>query len=74
MRYCARPPLALARLTELPHGKLGYRIKKLRNHRNKLRIMTYDDLIERTRASLEKILGTMSMGVIGQNVTVAIFQ
>ena len=32
LRYCARPPLSLARLVELPAGKLGYRIKKLRNH------------------------------------------
>jgi hypothetical protein len=40
LRYCARPPLSLARLIELPHGKLGYRIKKLANHRSKLRIMT----------------------------------
>ncbi len=40
LRYCARPPLSLSRLVELPHGKLGYRIKKLRNRRNKLRVMT----------------------------------
>ncbi len=50
LRYCARPPLSLARLTELPHGKLGYRIKKLRNHRNKLRIMTPLELLARLAA------------------------
>jgi hypothetical protein len=50
LRYCARPPLSLARLTELPHGKLGYRIKKLRNHRNKLRVMTPLELLARLAA------------------------
>ncbi len=50
LRYCARPSLSLARLTELPHGKLGYRIKKLRNHRNKLRIMTPLELLARLAA------------------------
>jgi hypothetical protein len=50
LRYCARPPLSLARLIELPHGKLGYRIKKLRNHRNKLRITTPLELLARLAA------------------------
>lgn len=50
LRYCARPPLSLARLTALPHGKLGYRIKKLRNRRNKLRIMTPLELLARLAA------------------------
>jgi hypothetical protein len=49
LRYCARPPLSLARLIELPHGKLGYRIKKLANHRSKLRIMT-PPLVTRRRS------------------------
>jgi hypothetical protein len=50
LRYCARPPLSLARLIALPHGKLGYRIKKLRNHRNKLRVMTPLELLARLAA------------------------
>jgi hypothetical protein len=50
LRYCARPPLSLARLTEIPHGKLAYRIKKLRNHRNKMRIMTPLELLARLAA------------------------
>jgi hypothetical protein len=50
LRYCARPPLSLARLTQLPHGKIGYRIKKLRNHRSKLRIMTPLELLARLAA------------------------
>ncbi len=40
LRYGARPPMSLARLIELPSGKLGYRIKQLRNGRSKLRVMT----------------------------------
>lgn len=50
LRYCARPPLSLSRLIELPHGKLGYRIKKLRNHRSKLRVMTPLELLARLAA------------------------
>jgi hypothetical protein len=50
LRYCARPPLSLSRLIELPHNKLGYRIKKLRNHRSKLRIMTPLELLARLAA------------------------
>ena len=50
LRYCARPPLSLARLIELPNGKLGYRIKKLRNHRNKVRVMTPLELLARLAA------------------------
>jgi hypothetical protein len=50
LRYCARPPLSLARLIELPHGEFGYRIKKLRNHRNKLRVMTALELLARLAA------------------------
>jgi hypothetical protein len=50
LRYCARPPLSLVRLIALPHGNLGYRIKKLRNHRNKLRIMTPLELLARLAA------------------------
>jgi hypothetical protein len=50
LRYCARPPMSLARLTELPHGKIAYRIKKLRNRRNKVRIMTPLELLARLAA------------------------
>jgi hypothetical protein len=50
LRYCARPPLSLARLIELPRGKIGYRIKQLRNHRNKLRVMTPLELLARLAA------------------------
>ncbi len=50
LRYCARPPLSLARLTELPGGKVAYRIKKLRNRGSKVRIMTPLDLLARLAA------------------------
>ncbi len=50
LRYCARPPLSLARLTELPGGKISYRIKKLRNRGSKVRIMTPLDLLARLAA------------------------
>jgi hypothetical protein len=50
LRYCARPPLSLARLVELPNRKIGYRIKKLRNGRSKLRIMTPLELLARLAA------------------------
>ena len=50
VRYCARPPLSLSRLVQLPNNKLGYRIKKLRNHRSKLRIMTPLELLARLAA------------------------
>ncbi len=47
LRYGARPPMSLARLIELPGGKLGYRIKQLRNGRSKLRVMTPLELLAR---------------------------
>ena len=50
LRYCARPPLSLGRLVELPYGKLGYRIKKLRNGRSKLRVLTPLELLARLAA------------------------
>lgn len=50
LRYCARPPLSLARIVELPNGKIGYRIKKLHNQRNKLRVMTPLELLARLAA------------------------
>lgn len=50
LRYCARPPLSLARLIELPMRKIGYRIKKLRNGRAKLRVMTPLELLARLAA------------------------
>ncbi len=50
LRYCARPPLSLARLSELPGGKLTYRIKKLRSGRAKVRVMTPLELLARLAA------------------------
>ena len=50
LRYGARPPMSLARLVELPNGKLGYRIKQLRNGRSKLRVMTPLELLARLAA------------------------
>jgi hypothetical protein len=50
LRYCARPPLSLARLRELPGGKLAYRIKKLPNGRAKVRVMTPLELLARLAA------------------------
>ena len=50
LRYCARPPVALSRLVALPANKIGYRIKKLRNGRSKLRVMTPVDLLARLAA------------------------
>ena len=50
IRYCARPPVALGRLIALPGNKLGYRIKKLRNGRSKMRVMTPVELLARLAA------------------------
>ena len=50
MRYGARPPLALDRLTRLPGGRIGYRIKKLRNGRAKHRVMTPLEFLARLAA------------------------
>ena len=50
LRYCARPPLALGRLVALPANKIGYRIKKLRDGRSKLRVMTPLELLARLAA------------------------
>lgn len=50
LRYCARPALSLARLTELPNGMLAYRIKRLRNRRSKVRHMTPLELLARVAA------------------------
>ena len=50
LRYCARPPLALGRLVALPNNRIGYRIKKLRNGRSKLRVMTPLELLARLAA------------------------
>jgi hypothetical protein len=50
LRYCARPALSLARLSELSNGMIAYRIKKLRNHRSKVRYMTPLELLARIAA------------------------
>jgi hypothetical protein len=50
MRYGARPPLALDRLKRLPGGRIGYRIKKLRNGRAKHRVMTPLEFLARLAA------------------------
>ena len=50
MRYGARPPLALDRLRRLPGGRIGYRIKKLRDGRAKLRVMTELEFLARLAA------------------------
>ncbi len=50
LRYCARPPLSLARLTQQPSGMIAYRIKQLRNGRAKVRYMTPLDFIARLAA------------------------
>jgi hypothetical protein len=47
LRYCARPSLALGRLSRLPGGKLAYRIKKLRGGKSKMRILTPLELLAR---------------------------
>ena len=50
LRYCARPPLSLARLTQLSNGMLAYRIKQLRNRGSKVRYMTPLELLARLAA------------------------
>ncbi len=50
LRYCARPPLSIARLRDLPGGKLAYRIKNLRAGRAKVRVMTPFELLARLAA------------------------
>jgi len=50
MRYGARPPIAMERLRRLPGGLVGYRIKRLRNGRQKLRVMTPLELLARPAA------------------------
>jgi hypothetical protein len=50
MRYGARPPLALDRLRRLPGGRIGYRIKKLRDGRAKHRVMTPLEFLARLAA------------------------
>jgi len=50
MRYGARPPLALDRLRWLPGGRIGYRIKKLRDGRAKMRVMTPLEFLARLSA------------------------
>jgi hypothetical protein len=50
MRYGARPQLALDRLRRLPGGRIGYRIKKLRDGREKVRVMTSLELLARLAA------------------------
>ncbi|HWL86818.1 MAG TPA: transposase, partial [Polyangiaceae bacterium] len=49
-RYGARPPLSLERLRRLPAGRIGYRIKRLRGGREKLRVMTPLELLARLAA------------------------
>lgn len=50
LRYCARPPLALGRMSLLPTGKIAYRIKKLRGGKAKVRILTPLELLARLAA------------------------
>jgi hypothetical protein len=50
MRYGARPPFSLERLRRLPGGNIAYRIKKLRDGRAKLRVMTPLELLARLAA------------------------
>jgi len=50
LRYCARPPLALGRMSMLPGGRIAYRIKKLRGGRAKVRVMTPVELLARLAA------------------------
>jgi hypothetical protein len=50
MRYGARPPLALDRLQLLAAGLVGYRIKKLRGGRAKMRMMTPLEFLARLAA------------------------
>jgi hypothetical protein len=50
LRYCARPSLALGRMSVLPGGRIAYRIKKLRNGRAKVRVMTPVELLARLAA------------------------
>lgn len=50
LRYCARPPLALSRMSLLPTGKIAYRIKKLRGGKAKVRILTPLELLARLAA------------------------
>jgi Putative transposase len=50
MRYGARPPPALDRLKRLPGGRMGYRVKKLRDGRAKHRVMTPLEFLARRSA------------------------
>ena len=50
LRYCARPPLALGRMSLLPGGRIAYRIKKLRGGRSKVRVMAPVELLARLAA------------------------
>ncbi len=49
-RYGARPPFSLERLRHLPHGQLGYRIKKTRGGGAKVLRMTPLELLARLAA------------------------
>ncbi|MGH7283011.1 MAG: transposase [Polyangiaceae bacterium] len=49
-RYGARPPFSLERLRRLPHGELGYRIKKTRGGSAKVLRMTPLELLARLAA------------------------
>jgi predicted nucleic acid-binding OB-fold protein len=46
-------------------------ITTIQNAHNKLRILTYDDLLASARSNLERILGPLS--IVGQNNTQVLF-
>jgi hypothetical protein len=50
------------------------KLTTLQNDQPKLRILTYDDLLAGARASLERILGPLTLSITGENVKLCFFR